>query len=83
MHRSSHRALGLASVPQVCSFQLHIGSSSSSSNAARESTNDCTRYNRTAQLHMVGRNAFWGKPPCTQCSCNLACEDLLCLALQL
>eukprot|EP00971_Amphidinium_carterae_P185623 3685636-Amphidinium_carterae.1 len=63
MHRSSHGALGLASAPKVCTLQLHIGSISSSSTAALSSTYDCTSRKRAAELHMVGRDAFWAMPP--------------------
>eukprot|EP00971_Amphidinium_carterae_P108993 2158164-Amphidinium_carterae.1 len=68
MRGSSRRALGMASIPQVCSVQLRTGDSSSPECANPCQTHDIACCKCAVELHMAGGDRLWALPPNTECS---------------
>eukprot|EP00971_Amphidinium_carterae_P031994 630244-Amphidinium_carterae.1 len=83
MHGSSHRALDVVVVSQVCALLLHMDNVPHHCCEARRPTCDIAKGRRCATIHVGGGGSVCAKPTSAQRIDCLSFEDLRRVALWL
>eukprot|EP00971_Amphidinium_carterae_P331091 6464481-Amphidinium_carterae.1 len=78
---SNSRALGMASISQICSLHFHTRSTSDCEREVNWQWHDAGKFMCVAEILMARGCIVWAMPPNPPRSSCLACEYLLHLAL--